>query len=501
MAAERERVRQMELESERLREVVETLEIRLRAARADHAKELAEARFEVAGANERARQARTRARTRSRRRWRAAPVPRGLASSVGASPLSSPLHSPRGARPDDALASRPARRGVADAVADLVTWRAPGKSARVLGLGLYLQLCVSSLRSMPLPFWTVFCYGAIFSLAASLAWRIFRHSDADSRPTRAPSPPTPSPSPTRATRPRGVRPTSRRETRRLGRVIRGVQSPARRQIVDSARTMLRVGTPTDHAQGVRHALAHLPRRARVVAPGVHHGVRALGGRPSSPALVAAAPTAGAAARTALDELVSRFAHVLNDRRVQLAALGTIWSLTGYAGRTLLALAVATGVSRSGSNATRTDDGFGAGSTTRGGVVITELPESPTRDDRDAAAKAVWRSPERRNARRFGNDVGSDPPPRRGEESRRVASRHGRVARHADAIADARARERWRTSSSSESDGEDDLSPPSPLRRSRLKSGATSAKSSSPTRRDGDARAAGGGDVGEAEDDR
>ena len=27
---------------------------------------------------------------------------------------------------------------------------------------------------MPLPFWTVFCYGAIFSLAASLAWRIFR---------------------------------------------------------------------------------------------------------------------------------------------------------------------------------------------------------------------------------------------------------------------------------------------------------------------------------------
>ena len=174
MAAERERVRQMELESERLREVVETLEIRLRAARADHAKELAEARFEVSSANERARQARTRADALEEALAGGARPARELASSVGASPLSSPLHSPRGARPDDALASRPARRGVADAVADLVTWRAPGKSARVLGLGLYLQLCVSSLRSMPLPFWTVFCYGAIFSLAASLAWRIFR---------------------------------------------------------------------------------------------------------------------------------------------------------------------------------------------------------------------------------------------------------------------------------------------------------------------------------------
>ena len=483
MAAERERVRQMELESERLREVVETLEIRLRAARADHAKELAEARFEVSSANERARQARTRADALEEALAGGARPARELASSVGASPLSSPLHSPRGARPDDALASRPARRGVADAVADLVTWRAPGKSARVLGLGLYLQLCVSSLRSMPLPFWTVFCYGAIFSLAASLAWRIFRRFRRGLAPhARAVAADAVALADARRAREASVR----RVAAKLGGWVAS-SAASRAPLAAESWIALERCVAWEHPPTTLKAcatlwLVSLVARVWWLPASTTACVLWVGAFVVPPALVAAAPTAGATARTALDELVSRFAHVLNDRRVQLAALGTIWSLTGYAGRTLLALAVATAFLTSGSNATRTDDGFGAGSTTRGGVVITELPESPTRDDRDAAAKAVWRSPERRNAiPRFGNDVGSDPPSPRFEESRRVASRHGRVARHADAIADARARERWRSSSSSESDGEDDLSPPSPLRRSRLKSGATSAKSS-PTRR-------------------
>jgi hypothetical protein len=37
--------------------------------------------------------------------------------------------------------------------------------------------------------------------------------------------------------------------------------------------------------------------------------------------------------------VQRSAHVLNDRRLQLGAVGSVWVCTGYAGRTLLVLAV------------------------------------------------------------------------------------------------------------------------------------------------------------------
>ena len=282
-----------------------------------------------------ARDRRERARTRSRRRWRAAPVPRGSSPP----PSARPRYRPRCSSPPGRAPRRRPR----------VSPRAPRRRRR--RRRPRHVACPRQVRASSASASTSSCAsraseacpcrsGPSFATAPSSPRRQPRVANLPTIPTRTRAPrarrrrrrrrPR-----RRATRPRGVRPTSRRETRRLGRVIRGVQSPARRRIVDSARTMRRVGTPTDHAQGVRHTLARIPRRARVVAPGVHHGVRALGGAPSSSPPRSPPPrTAGAAARTALDELVSRFAHVLNDRRVQLAALGTIWSLTGYAGRTL-----------------------------------------------------------------------------------------------------------------------------------------------------------------------
>ena len=58
-----------------------------------------------------------------------------------------------------------------------------------------------------------------------------------------------------------------------------------------------------------------------------------------PLAQALGPTAGVALRHAAGGAVQRFAHVLNDRRLQLGAVGGVWVCTGYAGRTLLVLAV------------------------------------------------------------------------------------------------------------------------------------------------------------------
>ena len=60
-ARDRERLRQAELESERLRETVATLEVQLTVATSKHDKEMAAARLSLSAANERARLAQTRA--------------------------------------------------------------------------------------------------------------------------------------------------------------------------------------------------------------------------------------------------------------------------------------------------------------------------------------------------------------------------------------------------------------------------------------------------------
>ena len=79
-----------------------------------------------------------------------------------------------GRTPSSAMATRKPRRGVAASLHDLTHWRRPGRTARVAGGGLYLMLCVGSLRQMPLPAGTVACYAFIFTLAASLFTRLFQ---------------------------------------------------------------------------------------------------------------------------------------------------------------------------------------------------------------------------------------------------------------------------------------------------------------------------------------
>ena len=207
-ARERERLRQMELEAQRTAEQLAMLEAHLEAARADADKAEVTARRKVSAANERARLAEARAAALEealattampeRPRYALAdaedpPSPHGAVALMGTS-LSSPLHSPRARRGDSAadlvaamtppgdardpdgreVSASPSADSAAAAFVELVTWRRPGATARVAFGGLYAQLCVSSLRTMPLPFGTVACYGFMFALAASLLWRLAR---------------------------------------------------------------------------------------------------------------------------------------------------------------------------------------------------------------------------------------------------------------------------------------------------------------------------------------
>ena len=275
-ARERERLRQAELESDRLREELETLANHLTHERAQREREKELARAREGAANDRVRLAQTRIvalevrtmpdipppgvtrslppnpPTRSRqdrassvppeplggsaKRRRSHPVdpvpppfpqeaisnamhktpkpgtaPRALAAAqtptqtpspapfIGLSPPTSPRRvknqiggattTPRthhrrdsslggdgddGRTPSSAMATRKPRRGVAASLHDLTHWRRPGRTARVAGGGLYLMLCVGSLRQMPLPAGTVACYAFIFTLAASLFTRLFQ---------------------------------------------------------------------------------------------------------------------------------------------------------------------------------------------------------------------------------------------------------------------------------------------------------------------------------------
>jgi len=64
------------------------------------------------------------------------------------------------------------RRGAVAVAVELATWQDPGRSAKLLGGGLYVMLCVSSLRSMPLPLSALACYGVIAALALSLVRKV-----------------------------------------------------------------------------------------------------------------------------------------------------------------------------------------------------------------------------------------------------------------------------------------------------------------------------------------
>ena len=387
-ARERERLRQMELEAQRTAEQLAMLEAHLEAARADADKAEVTARRKVSAANERARLAEARAAALEealattampeRPRYALAdaedpPSPHGAVALMGTS-LSSPLQSPRGARrgdsaadlvaamtpPGDATRRSPSADGAAAAFAELITWRRPGATARVAFGGLYAQLCVSSLRTMPLPFGTVACYGFMFALAASLLWRLARGlrlvllGVSSSVGVRKPE--------TLRTESseRARREVRERDARRFAAKFGGwiAASTARRAPAVAMawltleRTFAWEHPPTTLKACVALWLASLLARVWRAPADVTALVAWVALFTAPPFVAAFGPGIRAATQMAVGETRARFAYLLDDRRVQLAGLCVAWSAAGLAGRTLLGLAAATMFLTGGGSASR-----------------------------------------------------------------------------------------------------------------------------------------------------
>ena len=453
-ARERERLRQMELEAQRTAEQLAMLEAHLEAARADADKAEVTARRKVSAANERARLAEARAAALEealattampeRPRYALAdaedpPSPHGAVALMGTS-LSSPLHSPRSARRGDSAAdlvaamtppgdardgrevsASPSADSAAAAFVELVTWRRPGATARVAFGGLYAQLCVSSLRTMPLPFGTVACYGFMFALAASLLWRLARGlrlvllGVSSSVGVRKPE--------TLRTESseRARREVRERDARRFAAKFGGwiAASTARRAPAVAMawltleRTFAWEHPPTTLKACVALWLASLAARVWRAPADVTALVAWVALFTAPPFVVAFGPGIRAATQMAVDETRVRFAYLLDDRRVQLAGLCVAWSAAGLAGRTLLGLAAATmfltgGVER---GARARAAASSADARRNGGVTITELPGSPETGVASVAraAAAAVRSPP------------ASPPPRKATTPERLAA--------------------------------------------------------------------------------
>lgn len=455
-ARERERLRQMELEAQRTAEQLAMLEAHLEAARADADKAEVTARRKVFAANERARLAEARAAALEealattampeRPRYALAdaedpPSPHGAVALMGTS-LSSPLHSPRGARRGDSAAdlvaamtppgdardpdgrevsASPSADSAAAAFVELVTWRRPGATARVAFGGLYAQLCVSSLRTMPLPFGTVACYGFMFALAASLLWRLARGlrlvllGVSSSVGVRKPETLRTDSSE------RARREVRERDARRFAAKFGGwiAASTARRAPAVAMawltleRTFAWEHPPTTLKACVALWLASLAARVWRAPADVTALVAWVALFTAPPFVVAFGPGIRAATQMAVDETRVRFAYLLDDRRVQLAGLCVAWSAAGLAGRTLLGLAAATmfltgGVER---GARARAAASSADARRNGGVTITELPGSPETGVASVAraAAAAVRSPP------------TSPPPRKATTPERLAA--------------------------------------------------------------------------------
>lgn len=488
-ARERERLRQMELEAQRTAEQLAMLEAHLEAARADADKAEVTARRKVSAANERARLAEARAAALEealattampeRPRYALAdaedpPSPHGAVALMGTS-LSSPLQSPRGARrgdsaadlvaamtpPGDArdgreISASPSADGAAAAFAELITWRRPGATARVAFGGLYAQLCVSSLRTMPLPFGTVACYGFMFALAASLLWRLARGlrlvllGVSSSVGVRKPE--------TLRTESseRARREVRERDARRFAAKFGGwiAASTARRAPAVAMawltleRTFAWEHPPTTLKACVALWLASLAARVWRAPADVTALVAWVALFTAPPFVVAFGPGIRAATQMAVGETRARFAYLLDDRRVQLAGLCVAWSAAGLAGRTLIGLAAATLFLTGGERAGNAGVDFG-GARGNGGVTITELPSSPETGVLSVAREAAAaRSPRRKPT----------TPERLAAAERRPSLASARPARAArDAFPSVVAPKRDPISSPSTS--EDSLSPP------------------------------------------
>ena len=466
-ARERERLRQMELEAQRTAEQLAMLEAHLEAARANAEKAEVTARRGVSAANERARLAEARAAAleealattaipeRPRHTLADAldsPSRHGAVALMGSS-LSSPLHSPRSARRGDSAAdlvaamtpprdvhdhcevsASPHADGAAAAFAEVVTWRRPGKTARVFFGGLYVQLCVSSLRTMPLPFGTVACYGLMFALAASLLWRLARGLRLVLLGAASGVALKRKESELRRDEHAARREARERDARRFAAKFGGwvAASAARRAPAVALgwlaleRTFAWEHPPTTLKACVTLWLASLAARWWNAPADVTALTAWVALFLTPPVFAAFGPGVRALTRGVVEDARARFAYLLDDRRAHLAGLCVAWSATGLAGRTLLGLAAATVFLTGGERAARAAaEACADGNGINGGVTITELPSSPEMDVASVAraAAAAARSPPRKVA----------SPERLSMAERRpslASARPGRAAREA-----------------------------------------------------------------------
>ena len=432
---ERERMRQMELEAQRAAEQVAMLEVSLASAREFAEKAAVSARWKLGAANERARLAEARAAALEEAMATTVyPVqtryalgdkssdprisPHGAMATRGTS-LSSPLTSPRGKRRgdsaadlvdtlrdtqnenaeydrDDRYASEIApRHGAVAHFAELVTWRARGKTARVFFGGLYVQLCVQSLRTMPLPFWTVACSLFIFALAGSLVWRtgrglrVMRGGHVKQAGDGGVGNENESMHQTFLTSDDARRRRREQDARRFAAKFGGwiaASAAARAPLAAEFFITLERTFTWEHPPSTLKACSAVWLMSNVARVWTFGWERTLlmawlTSFLVPPVLVRIGPSMGDAARVSVDDLRTRFSYLLTDRKVQLAGLLFAWSATGVAGRTLLALAVATAfLTREGTShrGTRAGNDTSNQPLRNPGVTITELPNSPER---------------------------------------------------------------------------------------------------------------------------
>ena len=316
-----------------------------------------------------------------------------------------------GRTPSGAIATHKPRRGVAASLNDLVHWRQPSRTAKVAGGGLYLWLCVGSLRQMPLPAGTVACYAFIFALAASLFTRLFQRvrrnlgfglgglGGMDAAAMEAA---------TGATR-------KKREARvrlmaaKFGGWVAAsaaARAPLAAETWIAIEAILRWDRPVTTLKAC-FLLWFASAAARVWFLGLGTTVALLWCALFTvpPFVAALGPAAGDAAVRVVTWYAGKW---VNDRRVQLAIVGFVWSGTGYAGRTMLTMTLVIAfLAGAGSNGDRhgnrrprgsrerkrggvtaEDEAMDAGRraakggerregvTVAGGVTIEEMPPSP-----------------------------------------------------------------------------------------------------------------------------
>lgn len=260
------------------------------------------------------------------------------------------------------------------------------------------MLCVGSLRQMPLPAGTVACYAFIFTLAASLFTRLFQRvrrnlgfglglggmdaAAAESKSER-----------TRRRREAHVRLMAAK----FGGWV-AASAAARAPVAAEAWIYTEAVVRWDSPPATLRAcfllwFTSIVARVWWLSWGYTVALLWCAAFVVPPVVSALGPAAGDAARRAVTWYAGKW---LNDRRLQLAIVGFIWSGTGYAGRTLLTLTLvimfltggktSTSTSAGGANKRREDESVVEGErleglerpgvTVAGGVTIEEMPPSP-----------------------------------------------------------------------------------------------------------------------------